>query len=321
MKLVRNLDSGPALLALAFLLFITGAAEAQAGRVAGGTISQADFGFYWETRLDPASPPLAGSFSTGATSEAGVVHRYMFDRTQNIFLGYDAIIKVLPERNTYQVTFRALTMTPDLQRQFSRDEWSRMPTPGWTLPAPQILHGGDVLSLDLLTNPSTNQRVVDYITVQEPAVRFNGFTPIPERAFSYATGPARDFKTDDVELLIQSPRLSINGKLDETSTTRYDSVVGGIVWIYANRHGRFLLSLIPHPELGFRRAGEVRGSSLKFIVGNDTFDLNAGGRIAPGQAAYTLYVLHQPDWKPSYAFADTTVFIMGALDRSELPKK
>ena len=308
---------------LALVLMVTaGSAWAQTGRVAGGTVSQTNFGFYWETRVEPPSPPLAGSFSSGSSGgyrgdEPGVVRRFMFDRDQNIFVGYDALVEVLPEPNTYRVTFRNMTMTPELRRQFSGDLWTRMPTPGWTLPAPQVIHGGDVISLTLLSNATTKQRVVDYVTVQEPSRQFNGFNVIPERGFSYAPGPSRDFSIDDVELSIQSPRFSVNGKLDQTSTRLLETVSGGIVWIYTEKHGRFLLSLIPHPELGLRRAGEVRGTSLSFAIGSDTFNLSAGARIAPGQAAYSLYVLHEPEWKPSYPHADTSVFNMGVLDRSE----
>ncbi len=120
-----------------------------------------------------------------------------------------------------------------------------------------------------------------------------------------------------MELTIQAPRLSINGKLDESSTKRFDEVSGGVVWIYVGKRGRYILSLVPHPELGFRRAGEVRGSSLSFVVGNDTFSLSTGGRIAPGQGSFNLYVLHDPDWKPTYPMADLSAFNMGAADRPE----
>jgi hypothetical protein len=161
---------------------------------------------------------------------------------------------------------------------------------------------------------------VDYVTVQEP-VRRGGFNPEPERHFSFEPGPSRDFRADDGELALLAPRLSINGKLDETSAHRFDEVSGSIVWIYAAKRGRFLLSLTPRAELGFRKAGEIRGSSLSFVMGGDTFTLNAGGRIAPGEASFTLYVLHQPDWKPTYALADLSVFNMGTLDPAQLQAK
>lgn len=313
MRFARNRDRVAGVLALAVIVLVAAPASAQTGRVAGGSVSQPTFGFYWETRLDPTSPPLSGSFSTGATDEPGVVHRFMFDRTQNIFVGYDALVEVLPDPNTYRVTFRNLTMTRELLDQFSGDRWSRMPTPGWEFPTPEVIHGGDVIALTLLSNGTTGQRVVDYVTVQEPSREFDGFALAPERVFSYVPGPSRDFELDDVELSIRSARLSINGTLDETSV-RFSSVAGGIVWVYTAGHGRFLLSLVPHPELGFRKAGEVRGTSLSFTIGPDRFDLSAGEPIAPGQSAYSLYVLDQPGWTPSWRNADLSAFSMGVID-------
>jgi hypothetical protein len=292
---------------------------AQSSRIDGGTVSQNEFGFYWETRLEP-TPPFSDSITTATAHEPGVIHRLLLDRAQRVYVGYDALVVRLSEPDTYRVTFQRLGMTPALARQIIGDDlanWRPLPTPGWNLQAPQTIKGGEVLELSLLSNPSTRQRVVDYVTVQEASRRFQGFDQIPERKFTYAGGPARDFRVTDVELTIQSPRLSVNGKLDETSTRVYNEVSGSVVWIATAKRGRYILSLLPHPELGFRKAGEVRGSSLRFTIGSDTFTLNTGGRIAPGQASFSLYVLHDPEWRPTYPNADASAFTMGSADSAD----
>ena len=69
--------------------------------------------------------------------------------------------------------------------------------------------------------------------------------------------------------------------------------------------------------LGFRRSGEIRGSSLRFTIGGDTYSVNTTGRIAPGDAAFDLYVLHQPKWRPGYPDADLDAATVGAADRVE----
>ena len=149
-----------ALLLVFLLLFVAlGSGFAQSIRIDGGSVSQEKFGFYFETRLDPPAPPMSG-FSSSTTHDPGIIHRIMYDRPRNIFVGYDAVIEALEEPNTYRVTFRKLTMTPQLTREFGGDQWSQMPTPGWNL-APQVIRAGDVLSIDLLVNGATKQRVVD----------------------------------------------------------------------------------------------------------------------------------------------------------------
>src|SRR5215475_4914473 len=55
---------------------------------------------------------------------------------------------------------------------------------------------------------------------------------------------------------------------------------------------------------------------LELVARAEMFKLVANGAIAPTQAAFNLYVLHDP-WKPDYAFADTSAFSMGAADRAE----
>jgi hypothetical protein len=60
--------------------------------------------------------------------------------------------------------------------------------------------------------------------------------------------------------------------------------------------GRLIVSLTPQPDLGFRKAGEIRGSKLSVMFEGHTLDLIANSRIAPGPGPFNVYVLHQPEW-------------------------
>jgi hypothetical protein len=306
---------------LAAVLGLCVPAGAQSVRIDGGVVSRNTFGFYWETRLEPPTPGLGDAFSTMTTDGPGAIHRIMVDRARRVYFGYDVVVEPLPEANTYRVTFQQLGATPELAKRFPETAtgWTRLPAPAF--PAAQTIRSGDVLALNLLTNGATGQKIVDYVTVQEPTWRFDGFRKIPDREFAFAPGPPRDFRAEDAELRIGAPRLTVNGKLDESSVKREDTVAGAIVWLYVGNRGRYYLSLMPHPELRFRKAGEVRGSSLSFTVGTDTFMLSAAGRIAPGQAAFNLYVLHDPAWRPTYANANLSAFNMGTADRAQLIRK
>jgi hypothetical protein len=295
----------------------TAAKQTPSNRIGGGVVSRERFGFHWETRIAPATPALAEGFSTTTTDATGVIHRVLLDRSGRTYFGYDVLVDVLPEANSYRLTFQPLVMTSALAQGLYMDRWSEWtPLSAPRFPPPQDIRSGEILELTLLTNSGTGQRIVDYVSVQEP-LRKAGFQESRpnERDFSYATGTPRDFTTSDVELRIHAPRLSVNGKLDPSTSARDDDAAGAYVWIYAQNHGRFILSLSPHP--GFSKTGEVRGSNLTFKDGSDTYSISAASRIAPGQAAFNLYVLHQPDWKPTYLFADLSAFNMGAEDRIE----
>src|SRR5207249_3402634 len=176
--------------------------------------------------------------------------------------------------------------SPDEYRRMLSDaSWNLLATPGWDEPSVRTIRAGEVMAMPLLTNNTTGQRIVDYVTVQElerPAPTF-ATANTPPREFSFATGTARDFRAEDAGLRLRAPRVSVNGKLDPSSVDQLGEVSGVAVWFYLPMRGRFLLSLSPRPDLGFQKAGEIRGTTLSFSIGGDNFNLVAASPIAPGE--------------------------------------
>jgi hypothetical protein len=289
---------------IAIALVACAAVFAQSGyRIMSGSATTNKAGFTFETRLEPPSPPLAGSISGGVKLDSSSMHRYLTDSAQRKYFGYDIQIEPLPQSNTYQVTFRPLGIGADKINPNDATGWTLLPLPVY--PAPQTVHGGDTIALDLFTNAATGQKIVDYIRIQNKS-----------REVVYAdSGPARDYSISDVELRLMEPRVSINGNVLPATNNFMGGVTGNAVSIYLPEHGRYFLSLVPHPELGFQKAGEIHGSSLTFTAGTDTITLECNGRIASGSAPYNLYVLFDPAWRPRNAH-DRSSFLMssGNLD-------
>jgi hypothetical protein len=298
-------------------------AAAQSSHLDNGSAPLARGGslaFYWDTRLEPPEPALGGDFGSAfAVTLPGVVHRVLLDGARKTYFGYDVRVEALPERHTFRLAFGPLSLTPALREQLLGSDssgWSRMETPAFATPV--TIMAGQVLELPLLTGDAWGQRVVEYVTVQEPDLP-QGFDAIgsPRREFVFAPGAPRDFAVDDVELRLQAPRVSVNGIIDESSLRIQADLSGSVVWVYVPGRGRYLLSLVPRPKQAYRKAGDVRGNSLRFVVGRDTIALSAGARIAPGEAAFNLYVLHEPAWRPTYAHANLEAVMFGAIDRVE----
>ena len=266
------------------------ASLAQSGfRIMGGSSTGNNGGFTWETRLEPASPPLVDGISGGVSGGNPTHHRYMTDRARRIYFGYDIRIEPGTESNTYQVAFLPLGIGADKIEPHDPAGWTLLPLAVY--PAPQTVHGGDTIALDLFSNSATGQKIVDYIRI--------GNKP---REVVYAdSGPARDFSVTDAELRLMEPKISVNGNPLPATAHFTGGVTGAAVWIYLPERGRYFLSLVPHPELGFRKAGEIRGSSLTFTIGADTIAFECNGRIAPGYAPFNLYVLPDPGWRPKDA--------------------
>ena len=290
---------------------------AQTGRIQNGTAYGKDgLGFAYETRLEPPVPSItADKIGGGVVVGDSGTHRALVDNGRHVYLGYDIAIERLPEGSAYRVIIRPLSLAPDKIHFLGAANGTQLPLAGY--PSPQTLHSGDVMALDLMTNPETGQKIVDYISILEPRRGVGTFNPDPPRQLSYVPGTPRDFTVEDASLRLSAPRVAVNGKLDESSTRNNGEVGGAAVWIYVPNYGRLILSLVPHRTLGFQKAGEVRGSTLTFAIGSDKFTVNSANSIAPGDTAFNLYMLQDRSWKPSYPFADVSVVTMGAADRAE----
>ena len=73
-----------------------------------------------------------------------------------------------------------------------------------------------------------------------------------------------------------------------------------------------MFSLVPRYDLGFQKAGEIRGSTMTWRYGGDEFSLSSRGRIAPGDGAYHLYVLNDPGYRPTRTQFVDDDFVLGA---------
>ena len=301
---------------------------AQSTRIDGGVVSTDSYGFYWETHLTPPLPPLAEGFGTSATRDpSGVIHRVLLDRVRKVAFGYDVRIEPIAGSGRFRLTFEPPSLIPEQRERLLGSDFStwkelRGPTIAagnqrvTSLHATMEIVRGQVLELTLLTTDS-GQTLTDYVTIQHPSRQFDGFNRVPAPVFHFTPGPARDFLVSDVQLALVSPRLSINGKPEPLSDGVNPSARGAVVWFYLPNRGRYVLSLAPRTDLGFRRAGEVRGSTVRFTAGGDTFTLLTADQVAPGQAPFNLYVLHDPTWKPTYLHANLDAFIVDGADRAE----
>ncbi|MBZ5679760.1 MAG: hypothetical protein LAO24_06620, partial [Acidobacteriia bacterium] len=54
--------------------------------------------------------------------------------------------------------------------------------------------------------------------------------------------------------------------------------------------GRFLLSLIPYPNLGFRKAGTLTGRVISFQFGGDRYQVRSSEPLFRSEQPWNLYV-------------------------------
>jgi hypothetical protein len=224
--------------------------------------------------------------------------RILLDHANRQYFGYELLLE-RQQPGAYLATFGRLGITPlDLASSMATSlAWT--PLPLATVPAPHIIHDGETISIDLLLDAATGDKLIDDIRIA-PAPSTQRLQPPPPaiRPVPTVSGTGRDFSAADAELQIISPRaVTLNGTAQAPLIP--PNVHGPLVWLYLPDHGRYILSLAPHADLGFKKAGEVRGGVIVFTVGKDSIELECLREIATGGAPYNLYVLHDAEWQPT----------------------
>ncbi len=195
-----------------------------------------------------------------------------------------------------------------------------------------MIHAGDKVEVPVWIDPKTGQKLVDIVEVQQSPplmarqvivnpgmgmMRAPMMVPRTMPTVPTVEGTAREFRAEDAEMRLVQPRVTMNGT-PEVSTVRAGNVATGtLVWFYVPQHGRYILSLVPRPDLGFTKAGEVRGGAIQFKMEGDQFLLETYQPIAPGSAPYVLYVLHDKEWEPT-ARNQADHLLFGSVSPAEL---
>jgi len=131
-----------------------GAALAQSLTLMTGSATQSGANILFSTRLDPPTPALAEKLDGGSVVDAAGIHRYMAYKSLHKFFGYDLQVERQMLGRNYSVTVRPLSITPAKVELSDPSSWTTVPLSGY--PAPQIVHVGDTIALDLFNNPSTS---------------------------------------------------------------------------------------------------------------------------------------------------------------------
>lgn len=258
-------------------------------------------------RSDPPSSPLLRRFAPSLRERTiangpAFYTRIFLDAERHAYLGYELLIERKPA-GAYLATVGKLGVTPmdladSLFASFPIDlEWTMLPLPA--IPEPRLVPDGDTLSINIFVDPASGDKLIDEIRINPPlpVSRF-GPAQLPSRAIPIPTvsGDPRAYSAADAEMQIVQSRLSLNGAMKGVIGR---SVHGSLVWLYLPGHGRYILSLTPRPGLAFKQSGEVRGGAISFTLDGDSIHLESFAPIAAGEAAYLLYVLHDPQWEPT----------------------
>lgn len=267
---------------------------------------------YFDARLEPPPGPgtdpavvaqLEQDVPGGVIVDDGV-HRVWKDAEQKVYGGYDVAVLPGSASGTYQVNILPLSLTPQqMARRGYPETWTRLALPKY--PAIRDVGLGDTVAIDLLVNPSSGKKLVDYLTL------------VSTKA---AVRRPHDFSAVEAELLLSDPSVIVNGKLVEATAAVRAAIKGPAVWLYWHGGGRFIFSLVPDPLSRLKMIGEVSGNVMTIRDGADAVRIECNQPIAPGGGPYYVYGLHDRAWQPASSRADEP-YILGSAPLGALLKQ
>ncbi len=227
------------------------------------------------SRVEPSGRNSADALPGAVIVEPGRAHHLINDNAHKSYFGYDILLEPSADGDSAQIRIEPLR--PVRAPISGPPGWKQIQLPQY--PVIPNVRVGDTVALDLLVNPATGQKIVDYLKL--------------ERRGNPKGREAHDFGLTDVALTLSQPRVWVNGKLEGTMQ-HPGGTSGSVVWFYLAGRGRFNLSLFPSSR--FQKSGEVSENAATFRDGATEYRIESSTPIVPGVGVYTLYVWLEPDF-------------------------
>jgi hypothetical protein len=251
--------------------------------------------------------------AASTTPEQGVFRRILKLADGRAII-YEIAVKRLDEGKRFEVTLRSWTPTEKEAREIGIDP-ARVETDFLGhYSTPFTINDGDTLALDVLVNPHTGVRLVDYFQIASRA-------PAARSSIGKMSATTRSIEIGDVEFLVENFELRLNGKSIYTSK---GGMSGRFVWLDIPQTGRFIFSLTPLSESdGFHRSAYLTRQQLVFNHGADKYELTSERPIIPASGVFYLWVRLDPTYTFPARLSDQigNYFSIGAADHLPLQKR
>ena len=133
---------------------------------------------------------------------------------------------------------------------------------------------GEAVSIDILYNPSTGERIYDVIQPLTPGPKF--------------AAPSRETpRPAEEEFSLMKMKLSLNGKVVEEDQAW---MIGGALKISIPGHGAVYLAIQPATTHAFQPVGRVEKNKLTFPLGTDLVEITGAQNIMSKSAYRTIWV-------------------------------
>jgi hypothetical protein len=204
----------------------------------------------------------------------------------NRALVYEVRLTPLEERSRFEVRLRPIIPTAEEAKQWqlesARVDFNFLRN----YTKPLLVNNGDTLAIDVLGNPRTGARLVDYFLISnKPPVE----EPVTLESLA---AQARPLAIEDIELTVMNFELRRNG---ESIYKTAGGVRGRFIWIDIPAAGRFHFSLQERARLsGYDQPAYVTGHQLTFVYGSDRYEIVTKDPIIPASGVFNIWMRMDP---------------------------
>jgi hypothetical protein len=202
---------------------------------------------------------------------------------------YEVRVKPLEDRRRFEVTLRAGSPTAQQAKDWNI-ELERVDAAFLSnYPKPLTINKGDTLAIEVLGNPRTGAKLVDYFLISDGPVS-DGPAPA-ENSGAEAVHP-RPLSISDIELSIFRFDVRRNAQSIYKSE---GGMRGRFIWLDVPGVGRFILTLEPKAEAnGFESTAYVSGQQIVFNHGGNRYEIATKEPIIPASGTFSLWLRYDP---------------------------
>lgn len=238
---------------------------------------------------------------TEETSSGYTINRLIIDEKNRIYYGYD--YKVIREGKTskFKISLAPLSVNP--QKFFDAASFTAKNLPEY--PAEIIVEDGGSATITILENPQTGAKISDIIKVTTKPNKFASEFAEREKA--------KDFTIDDIELHLDAPEILINGEKSKIGS----SASGNVIYVAFYGKGRFIFSFVPQPGYNFQKNGVILDNKIMFDYNGESYQFINKSPVLGSGGKWNLWVMFDPDYKPTYQLSPSSPYEVGAADKIE----
>ena len=250
---------------------------------------------------------FANMFSSSGTNE-NIVHRVMIDKKNKLYVGYDLEITPTADSKQFDVLIKPLSLNKDMSDTINKlgdsNNLSLRSIPKY--PGKITVQDSDTISLDVLANPQTGEKISDLIKI----------TKSRQQSFTYTSngGKPKDFTINDVQMSLLGFDVYVNG---EKVKFNGGGMSGSVLWVYFPNKGRFIFSPIEQTNAGFQKIGVVEDKTVSFDYAGANYKFVSNKPVLNGGGNWNLWVMLDENYKPSADSSSNSSFSFGAANKAE----